>query len=200
MRPHELKSPPGARRSRKRIGRGNASGQGTFAGKGLKGQKARSGNDLRPGFEGGQLAFIKRLPSRRGFKNRFRKEYSVVNLSTLIRLETNEITLETLRGQGIVKRNLPVKLLATGELSKKLTITVDRVSAAARAKIEKAGGSVTELEERGPRKVRDRSKKASPASVSDTAEETTDDTSVEAKTEEATDDGNESSSSAESTE
>jgi large subunit ribosomal protein L15 len=150
MRPHELKPARGARRPRKRIGRGNASGQGTFAGKGLKGQKARSGSDLRPGFEGGQLAFIKRLPSRRGFKNPFRKEYSVVNLSTLERIETDggEITPETLRGQGIIKRNLPVKLLGTGEVSKKLTITVHRVSASARAKIENAGGSVTELEER----------------------------------------------------
>jgi large subunit ribosomal protein L15 len=144
---HDLRPPRGAKKKRKRIGRGNSAGQGTYSGKGLKGQKARSGNDLRPGFEGGQSPFIKRLGRRRGFTNRFRREYAPVNLSTLDRFDDGEeVTVELLRERGIVKRNLPIKLLATGELSRKLTISVDRVSPAARKKIEAAGGSVTELE------------------------------------------------------
>ncbi|HEX5939016.1 MAG TPA: 50S ribosomal protein L15 [Dehalococcoidia bacterium] len=150
MRPHELKAPHGARHKRKRLGRGNASGTGTYSGKGLKGQKARSGNDLRPGFEGGQLPLILRLGRKRGFTNRFRKEYAVVNLSTLEKFDAgSEVTVEALRDRGIVKRDLPVKVLGQGELTRKLSITVHRVSASAREKIEKAGGTVSLLEQDG---------------------------------------------------
>jgi large subunit ribosomal protein L15 len=149
MRAHELRAPAGAKHKRKRIGRGNATGQGTFAGKGLKGQKARSGNDLRPGFEGGQLPLILRLGRRRGFTNRFRKEYTPVNLSALEKLSEDEITVELLRERGVVKRNRPIKILGTGDLSRKLNVTAHKVSAAARNKIEAAGGTVTELEQDG---------------------------------------------------
>lgn len=145
---NDLRPPSGARHSRKRIGRGNATGQGTYAGKGLKGQKARSGNDIRPGFEGGQLALIKRLGRKRGFTNRFRKEYAVINLAGLERIEdTDEVTVELLRSRGVGKKGLPIKVLAGGELSKKLTVTAHRVSPAARKKIEEAGGTVNELEQ-----------------------------------------------------
>ena len=150
MRAHELKAPHGATKNRKRLGRGNASGTGTYAGKGLKGQKARSGNDLRPGFEGGQMPLILRLGRKRGFTNRFRKEYSVVNLSTLEAFEEGaDVTLETLRQRGIVKKDRPVKILGQGEITRKLNVTVHRVSAAAREKIQKAGGSVSVLEQDG---------------------------------------------------
>ncbi|HET9199898.1 MAG TPA: 50S ribosomal protein L15 [Dehalococcoidia bacterium] len=147
MRPHELKAPRGARHKRKRLGRGNASGTGTYSGKGLKGQKARSGNDIRPGFEGGQLPLILRLGRKRGFTNRFRKEYAVVNLATLERLDLGtDVTVEALRERGVVKRSLPIKVLGNGELTRKLNVTAHRVSASARSKIEKAGGSVSLLE------------------------------------------------------
>jgi large subunit ribosomal protein L15 len=150
VRAHELKAPHGARKNRKRIGRGNGSGTGTYAGKGLKGQKARSGNDLRPGFEGGQLPLILRLGRKRGFTNRFRKEYAVVNLSTLEKFDAgSEVTVEALRERGLVKRDLPIKVLGQGELTRKLSITVHRVSASAREKIEKAGGTVSVLEQDG---------------------------------------------------
>lgn len=145
---NDLRPPVGAKHSRKRIGRGNATGQGTYAGKGLKGQKARSGNDIRPGFEGGQLALIKRLGRKRGFKNAFRKEYAVINLGDLDNIEdTTEISVELLRERGVGKKGLPIKVLAGGELSKKLNITAHRVSPAARKKIEEAGGTVNELEQ-----------------------------------------------------
>jgi large subunit ribosomal protein L15 len=150
VRAHDLKAPRGARRKRKRLGRGNASGTGTYAGKGLKGQKARSGNDIRPGFEGGQLPLILRLGRKRGFTNRFRREYAVVNLSTLERLDLgSDVTVEALRERGVVKRNLPVKILGGGELTRKLNVTAHRISASARSKIEKAGGTVSQLEQDG---------------------------------------------------
>ncbi|MEX2236424.1 MAG: 50S ribosomal protein L15 [Dehalococcoidia bacterium] len=150
MRANELQPPRGAKHSRKRIGRGNATGQGTYAGKGLKGQKARSGNDIRVGFEGGQLPLIKRLSRKRGFKNRFRVEYAVVNLEVLERFnDGDEVTADLLRERGIIKRDLPIKVLGRGEFTKKLTVSADRVSASARKKIEEAGGTVSELEKHG---------------------------------------------------
>jgi len=139
---------PGARRNAKRVGRGNGSGHGTYSGRGCKGQKARTGNNkIRPGFEGGQLPLIKRLPELRGFYNAFRTEYCPVNLG---RLDTfaagTEVTPETLKAAGIIKSAAqPVKILAAGELTHPLTVKASKFSAAAKAKIEAAGGKAEEI-------------------------------------------------------
>ncbi len=170
MQQHELRPPRGARKRRKRVGRGNASGHGTYAGKGMKGQQARAGSGPRPGFEGGQTPLIRRLPRRRGFHNPFRVDYTPVNLSDLARFSANsEVTPETLRDAGVVRSlRRPVKVLADGELSAALTVRAHRVSAAARAKIEAAGGTVEELtprrppEERRRRRAVERKAKAAP--------------------------------------
>jgi large subunit ribosomal protein L15 len=130
------------------VGRGNASGYGTYAGRGLKGQKSRSGAKTRPGFEGGQLPLIKRLPRKRGFVNIFRKEYSVVNLDKLnIFEEGSEVTPEKLHAAGLVKTlKFPVKILANGEVSRAVTVKANGFSAAAKTKIEAAGGKAEEVE------------------------------------------------------
>ncbi len=148
MRQDNIAPPPGSRRARKRIGRGNASGHGTYAGRGLKGQKSRSGNKMRPGFEGGQLPLIKRLPRKRGFVNIFRKEYSIVNLDKLnIFEEGSEVTLEKLHAAGLVKTlKHPVKILANGEVSHAVSVKANKFSTAAKAKIEAAGGKAEEVE------------------------------------------------------
>ncbi len=148
MRQDNIAPPPGSKRARKRIGRGNASGHGTYAGRGLKGQKSRSGNKMRPGFEGGQLPLIKRLPRKRGFVNIFRKEYSIVNLDKLnIFEEGSEVTPEKLHAAGLVKTlKHPVKILANGEVSHAVIVKANRFSAAAKAKIEAAGGKAEEVE------------------------------------------------------
>lgn len=146
MRANELPPVPGSIHSKKRLGRGNASGQGTYAGRGIKGQKSRSGPDLRIHFEGGQIPLIRALSRKRGFNNKFRVEYEPINVSALNKLEAGStVTTESLREAGIAKsRLLPVKILGDGELNVKLTLDVDRVSASARAKIEAAGGTATE--------------------------------------------------------
>lgn len=140
-----LRRPDGAKKQRKRLGRGPGSGNGTTAGRGTKGQNARSGGSVRPGFEGGQMPLYRRI-ARRGFSNyRFKTEYSVINVSTLEkRFDSGaEVTLETLREKGIIAgREDLVKILGEGELSKKLIVSGVRVSKSARAKIEAAGGSV----------------------------------------------------------
>ena len=152
MEQHELRPPRGAKRGRKRVGRGNASGQGTYAGKGLKGQQARAGSGPRPGFEGGQTPLIRRLPRRRGFHNPFRVAFIPVNLRDLAKFPANsEVTPETLREAGVVRSlGKPIKVLSVGELSAPLTVRTHRVSAAARAKIEAAGGTAEELMPRRP--------------------------------------------------
>lgn len=146
MRLNELPPVPGSVRKRKRLGRGNATGQGTYAGRGIKGQKSRSGPDLRIGFEGGQNPLVRALSRKRGFNNKFRVEYEPINVSDLNKLPAgSSATSESLREAGIAKtRLLPIKILGDGELSVSLTLDVDRVSASARAKIEAAGGSVSE--------------------------------------------------------
>ncbi len=151
MRQNNIAPPPGARQARKRVGRGNASGHGTYAGRGLKGQKSRSGGKMRPGFEGGQLPLIKRLPRKRGFTNIFRKEYSTVNLDKLNIFEAgSEVTPEKLHAAGLVKTlRHPVKILANGEVSRAVTVKANRFSAAAKAKIEAAGGKAEEVEYAG---------------------------------------------------
>jgi large subunit ribosomal protein L15 len=138
---------PGSRHATKRVGRGNGSGHGTYSGRGCKGQKARAGNNkVRPGFEGGQLPLIKRLPRKRGFTNIFRVEYSTVNLSEFNHFDSgSEVTPEKMREAGMIKSLArPVKVLADGAIDRPLTVKAAKFSAAARAKIEAAGGKVEE--------------------------------------------------------
>ncbi len=144
---NELSPAPGSRKERKRVGRGDSSGHGTYSGRGQKGQKARAGGKMRPGFEGGQLPLIKRLPQKRGFVNLFRTEYSIVNLSQLNSFEPgSEVSVETLKAAGIIKSAAaPLKVLAAGELDRALTVKAHKFSANARAKIEAAGGKVEEV-------------------------------------------------------
>lgn len=139
-----LKPAPGATRGRKRVGRGNASGKGTTAGKGTKGQKSRSGKPNHPGFEGGQSPLYRRLARKRGFVNRTRVEYEPVNVGALAQFDANSVvTPDALLAAGLVKHpRMPVKVLADGELGVALTVRAHRFSAAARQKIEAAGGRV----------------------------------------------------------
>ncbi len=148
MRLDQLKAPPGARRNRKRVGRGNASGNGTYAGRGMKGQKARAGGGVRRGFEGGQLPVIRRLPSQRGFTNIFKKEYAVVNLDSIVAKlpEESEVTPELLKEARLIRgMRLPVKVLGRGEMDKAVTVLAHKFSDEARRKIEAAGGQAVEL-------------------------------------------------------
>jgi large subunit ribosomal protein L15 len=145
MADFNLHAPVGANKKPRRVGRGQSSGLGTTAGRGNKGQQSRSGGKTYPGFEGGQMPLYRRLPSR-GFSNaRFRKEWQVVNLSDV---DAKFAAGEVVDGSSLVARRLVkkaeglVKILGEGELSKALTFQVDKVSASARAKIEKAGGKV----------------------------------------------------------
>lgn len=148
MKQHDLQPAPGATHASKRVGRGDGSGHGTFSGRGCKGQKARAGKPVRLGFEGGQLPLFRRLPHKRGFPNTmFRVEYDVVNLASLEVFDSGvEITPEVLIGMGVVRGDKPVKILGTGELTKALNVSADKFSASAKAKIEAAGGTATELE------------------------------------------------------
>ncbi|MCM3125767.1 50S ribosomal protein L15 [Mesobacillus sp. AQ2] len=141
MKLHELKPAEGSRKERKRLGRGIGSGQGKTAGKGHKGQNARSGGGVRPGFEGGQTPLFRRLP-KRGFTNINRKEYAVVNLDSLNVFEDGtEVTPELLIETGLVKKELAgVKILAKGSLEKKLTVKAHKFSSAAEEAIKAAGG------------------------------------------------------------
>ncbi len=143
MKLHELSYNEGARKERKRLGRGQGSGQGKTAGKGHKGQNARSGGGVAIGFEGGQTPIYKRIP-KRGFTNFTRKEYAIVNLSTLDLFEDGaEVTPELLKERGIVKKELSgIKVLGDGTLEKKLTVKCHKISKSAQAAIEKAGGKV----------------------------------------------------------
>jgi large subunit ribosomal protein L15 len=152
---NDLAPTPGSVHKKKRIARGNSSGHGTYAGRGIKGQKSRSGPDLRIGFEGGQIPLVRALSRKRGFNNRFRVEYEPINVGQLSKLAAGStVTTESLREAGIAKsRLLPVKILADGDIGVKLTIEVERVSASAKAKIEAAGGSVTETLERKVKEV-----------------------------------------------
>jgi large subunit ribosomal protein L15 len=148
MRLHELQPAPGSRRPRKRVGRGISAGQGKTAGRGQKGQFSRSSVGLPKGFEGGQMPLSQRVPKLRGFHNRFRKEYAVVNVSKLSRFEPGSVVdPEALRAAGLVgNARHGVKVLGAGRLKVKLTLRVHRASAGARAAVEKAGGSVELLE------------------------------------------------------
>ena len=147
MKPNDLSPAPGSKKARKRIGRGNGSGHGTYSGRGSKGQKSRAGYKAKRGFEGGQLPLVKRLPQKRGFVNIFRIEYNVINLDRLNMFESgSEVTPERLVAAGLVKSlRQPVKVLAEGEIKHPLSVKVHKFSAAAKAKIEAAGGKVEEI-------------------------------------------------------
>jgi len=141
MKIHELAPAYGATTTSKRVGRGIGSGLGKTAGKGHKGQKARTGGKIRRGFEGGQTPLYRRLP-KRGFKNHFAKEYAVVNLSDLEQFENGTtVNAELLLSEGIIKKELDgVKVLGNGTLTKKLTVVATKFSKTAEEKIQAAGG------------------------------------------------------------
>ncbi|MBC5998086.1 50S ribosomal protein L15 [Romboutsia sp. CE17] len=142
MKLHELRPAEGAVRSKKRLGRGTATGQGKTAGRGQKGQKSRSGGGVRVGFEGGQMPLARRLP-KRGFKNPFRKEYTEVNVELLNRFENGtEITAEVLKSTGAISKIAKdgIKVLGNGNLEKAVTVKAAKFTASAQEKIEKAGG------------------------------------------------------------
>jgi len=147
MKLHELRPAKGAKKSRKRVGRGIAAGQGKTAGRGTKGQNARSGGGVRPYFEGGQLPIVRRLPHKRGFKNRFKVHYAPVNVERLLSFEENiVITPDVLAEAGIIRSpQEPVVILGNGDVDKPFVVKAHRFSAAAREKITRAGGSVEEL-------------------------------------------------------
>jgi len=147
MRLHELRPAPGATHRRKRVGRGNGSGHGTYSGRGIKGQKARSGGGVNPRFEGGQLPLVKRMPHRRGFTNIFRVEYAEVNLSALNRFPANSrVDPAAMARARIIKSPLqPVKILGDGELDRPLVVMAHKFSAGAKAGIAAAGGQAIEL-------------------------------------------------------
>lgn len=152
MRLHNLRPRPGSKHRVKRLGIGESSGHGKTSGKGHKGQKARSGGSIRLGFEGGQMPLIRRLP-KRGFNNAaFHKTYALVNLSDLNAFEAGStVTEKMLRESKVIRGNVyGVKVLGNGELKHGLTIEADKISAAARQKIESAGGTVTLREPKAP--------------------------------------------------
>lgn len=143
MQQHELRQPEGATHKRKRIGRGNASGHGTYSTKGMKGQKARAGGGVRPGFEGGQLPLVRRMAYKRGFRNPFRIDYEEVNVGALsIFAAGTEVSDEALRKARLARTGRPVKVLGQGELAVALTVEAASFSKSAREKIQAAGGSV----------------------------------------------------------
>ena len=146
MKLHELSPAEGSVKDGFRKGRGAGSGNGKTAGKGHKGQNARSGGGVRPGFEGGQLPLYRKLP-KRGFKNRFAVQYCIINLDVLNKFEDGAVVdLDILKGCGIVKDNYAdLKVLGNGELSKKITVKATVFSATAKEKIEAAGGKTEEV-------------------------------------------------------
>ena len=141
MRLDELQPAEGSKFAPKRVGRGIGSGNGKTSGKGHKGQNARSGGGVRPGFEGGQMPIYRRLP-KRGFKNIFAKQYVTINVEDLERFENGtEVTAELLKETGVISKILDgVKILGRGELTKSLNVKVAKFSESAKEKIEKAGG------------------------------------------------------------
>lgn len=136
----------GANRKRKRVGRGQGSGRGKTATRGHKGANSRSGAVIRPGFEGGQMPLQRRLP-KRGFHNKFKVEYAIITLSQLDQFDAgSDITGEMLIGKGLAKRNQLIKVLANGDITHAITVKVDKISTAAKVKIEAVGGKIIEVE------------------------------------------------------
>jgi large subunit ribosomal protein L15 len=147
-----LSPAPGSRKDRKRVGRGDGSRKGSYSGRGCKGQKSRSGHRMIPGFEGGQLRIIERLPRQRGFTNIFKTEYDVVNVGELNIFEAGtEVDIVELMTAGLVKTGQKlVKILGAGEIDRPLTVKAEKFSAIARSKIEAAGGKVEEVSDEAP--------------------------------------------------
>jgi large subunit ribosomal protein L15 len=147
MKQNELKPSPGSKHKRKRIGRGDGSGHGTYACRGLKGQKSRAGGGVALRFEGGQTPLVKRLPGKRGFTNIFKTEYSIVNVERLNIFEQGtEITPEKLVDAGLVASlTKPIKILGEGELQHPLVVKANKFSQTAKSKIEAAGGRAEEI-------------------------------------------------------
>ena len=143
MKVHDLKPAPGSTRPRRRVGRGIAGKGGKTAGRGTKGQGAR--DNMKPGFEGGQLPLNQRIPKLKGFKNPFRVEYNVINLDTLEGFESTEVTPETLRSAGLVHKHGLVKVLGRGELTRRVDVSAHAFSRSAVAAIEATGGRVAVL-------------------------------------------------------
>ena len=142
---HHLKPAPGSKKKKIRVGRGEGGRRGKTAGRGTKGLKARS--SLRPGFEGGQTPLAMRLPKLPGFKNPNKEEFAIVNLAALAGFDSgSEVTPETLRERGLIRHKGRVKVLAEGDLDKKLSVKAHAFSKAAKEKIESAGGSVEIIE------------------------------------------------------
>lgn len=151
MKLHDIKPNPGAKHRRRRVGNGESSGLGKTCGKGHKGQKSRSGASIRPNFEGGQMPIFRRLP-KKGFNNaQFKTKFAIVNLRDLEDKygDGDTVNEETLRSHGLVKGIYDaIKLLGSGDISKKLTVEVEKVSASAREKLEKAGGKIVDPPDR----------------------------------------------------
>ncbi len=148
MKLHDLKPAEGSKHRKRRVGRGISAGQGKTAGRGTKGQRARTGRGIKPYFEGGQLPLVRRLPHTRGFNNIFREEYQVVNLSTLdAKFEAGaEVTPQAMVERGLTHAAERIKVLGTGALNKALTIKAHAFSASAKDKITAAGGKAEEIQ------------------------------------------------------
>ena len=144
MKLNSIKIKAGAKKTKRRVGRGNASGAGTYCGRGCKGQGQRKSSNVRRGFEGGQTPLILRLPKLKGFNNPNRFEYQIVNVKDFdVFKEGEEVNTETLLAKNLIsKKKLPVKILGMGKVEKKLTVKVQKVSDTAREKIVKAGGKI----------------------------------------------------------
>jgi len=144
MKQNELRPPKGAKHKSKFVGRGDGSGHGTYSGRGCKGQKSRAGGGVRPGFEGGQLPLIKRLPRKRGFTNVFKTKYNVVNVGRLaIFPPGSEVTLQELFRAGLINTtDHPTKILGTGDIRHPLLVSANKFSSSAEKKILAAGGKV----------------------------------------------------------
>ena len=144
MKLNEMKPKAGAVKAKRRLGRGNASGRGTYSGRGCKGQGQRKSGNVRPGFEGGQTPLINRLPKLRGFKNSAKVIFQVVNVGSLDVFKDNEeVNIQTLLGKRLIaKKDVPVKVLGNGKITKKIVLKVQKVSRAAKNKIIAAGGKV----------------------------------------------------------
>ncbi|MBU0577594.1 50S ribosomal protein L15 [Patescibacteria group bacterium] len=144
MQLNNIKAKVGATKAKKRIGRGNASGRGTYCGRGCKGQGQRKSSNVRPGFEGGQTPLIMRLPKLKGFKNPNKIAYQVANIRDLNSFnDGDEVNIEALLEKRLIsKKNVPVKILGMGKLEKKLTVKIHKISTTAKEKVIKAGGKV----------------------------------------------------------
>lgn len=148
MKLHDLQPAPGSNRPRKRVGRGHGSGHVKTAGRGTKGQNSRAGGRVRPGFEGGQNPIYRRMPYKRGFKNKFRIEYEILNLGDIEKFAlVSPITPESLYARGLIRDGgALVKILGDGELAAMVTVRAHKFSASAKAKIEAAGGVAEVIE------------------------------------------------------